>query len=871
MTRRRALVGSLGLLGYVAAYAVACRSIPEGFARAIVSDIGFILPQVAAFALCCLAFRASTSSRDRWIWALVALWLAFNIFGDSAWAHYELVRRVEVPVPSLADVGYLPGYAAAIAAVLVAAWKTSGRLRMVETFLDSAMFTIGAAGLMWPLVLGPLLQETGTGTVYCVTLAYPLGDLLFVLAFASFFLGHLGSGQTRPRPYLLIVCLAFLCQAVADTGYLALTAANGDYGPGSWLDPVWLLAFAVAGIAALVELQAPARAVAQADVQVPVALQSRRPKARHNFRLHHGRILIPYVALPLVAGMVFVQVKGDGWHWSQATAVLAYLGAALVGLLVLRQYVTLVQNRRLNATLTLTSRELEARVDDLADLNERLEVLNNQSHHLNSLRELQAVATGGLELACTFAKSLGGWVGMADGAGVESVVATQGAAEDYCPDDPVLNAAWANQGELRALPLRVRDEHLGTMWLIKPAGNGSGSDLLPVIATHLATALDNAKRYEEALHLAEKDALTGLFNHRGIHRRLAGAALRAQQGDSELSLVMIDLDDFKLLNDTYGHPAGDAVLKQVSDAVRAVLRHADLAGRVGGDELLLVLPNTGSEGSLQLAERLRATLAAQPYVTAGGHSIPVRLSLGVATFPHDAQSLGQLIETADSNLYASKQQGGDTTTGSPPREVHEADTQGLLGVAGRLLDVVGARDHYTRRHSENVVLYALSLGEALGLTDDSMCTLHVAAMLHDVGNVGVPSDLLRTPTLLSAGEHDMVRRHADIGADVINDMARLARVAETVRAHHEHHDGNGYPAESTGDDIPLLSRILAIADAYSAMTLERPYRKSMTQAQARAELLRVAGTQLDPALVTAFVDILEAQERRQAEAGAAAG
>ena len=209
---------------------------------------------------------------------------------------------------------------------------------------------------------------------------------------------------------------------------------------------------------------------------------------------------------------------------------------------------------------------------------------------------------------------------------------------------------------------------------------------------------------------------------------------------------MIDMDDFKLLNDTYGHPAGDAVLRHVSEAIRTVLRHSDLAGRVGGDEMLIVLPSTGAEGAVQFSERLLETLHSSPCVTEQGMSIPVRVSLGVATFPGDTQSLAQLVEIADANLYASKQQGGDTVTSTPRSEGEPPDAHGILGVAGKLLDVVGARDHYTRRHSEHVTLYALSLGESLGLSEESLNTLHVAAMLHDVGKIGVSGHLLRRPS-----------------------------------------------------------------------------------------------------------------------------
>jgi diguanylate cyclase (GGDEF)-like protein len=682
---------------------------------------------------------------------------------------------------------------------------------MLETLLDATMFTIGAAGLSWPLLLGPLLDVSGPGAAYWVTLAYPVGDLIIIFAFASFFLGSLGSRQGRPRPYFLVICLAFLCQIVSDSAYFMITAAKGDYAPGSWLDPLWLMAFALAGFAALMEIRAGKEAhPAEARGTVPL----RTPLRSRDLTTSHWRILIPYIALPILAGMIVMQLRADGWKWGLDTQVLAYLGFSLVALLLLRQYLVLVQNLRLNVRLSHMSSELEEKLGDLADVNERLEVLNTQSHHLNSLRELAEVAGDGLELACSFAKSPGGWISLKDEVGRESVTVSQGPVALHRPGDSKFNAVEVAKGIVRAVPLEVRGESLGTIWLARPEGNGRGPNLLPIIAAHIATAIDNTRRYEEAVHLAERDPLTGLFNHRGIHKRLAGESLRAQQNDSQLSLVMMDLDDFKLLNDTYGHPAGDSVLRQVSDGIRTVLRHADLAGRVGGDEILLVLPNTGAEGALQLSERLRDTLMARPYVTAGGHSIPVHLSLGVATFPGDAQSLGQLIETADANLYASKQRGGNTITGTPLGDGPAVDTQGLLGVAGRLLDVVGARDHYTRQHSEHVIVYALSPGEALGLSEDSLNTLHVAAMLHDVGKIGVSADLLSRRSALSVGEQDLVRRHVDMSAAVISDMPRLARVAEAVHAHQKHHDGGDYPAEAAGGqlDPELVQEFLRVID-----------------------------------------------------------
>ncbi|MBN1628235.1 MAG: GGDEF domain-containing protein, partial [Thermoleophilia bacterium] len=726
MIRRSVVAGGFALVAYVVAYHVACQLLPaDSYARALVSDLGFVAFEVGAVVLCFAAWRSNRERRDQWVWAGVGVWLLLNLFADSVWGYYEVVAKVEVPFPGLADVGYLGSYVVAFVTVIIAAWKASGRLRAIETTLDAMMFTIGVAAVLWPFLLGPLVREPETDLGFWVNLAYPIADLLIVLAFATFFLATSAQERRRPPTYFVVICVAFLCQAVGDSAYFVVVEQGGDYGPGSWMDTVWLLAFAIAGIAALMAIR---------SAKEPAIAGAGETEASAQMVLYRDvfsgrwRILIPYVVLVALLVVLMTRLAVNDWQWSRQSWGPFILGLATTALLVVRQYAVLAQNRRLGASLAQTSGELEVKVADLEGLNARLEMLNDRSNRINTLRDLHEVAEAGLELACLFAGCPGGWLTIKDEQGQDAVIATRGQVEQHHPGTATLNAAAAARGSLRAVPLEVRGEGLGTIWLVRPANEQQGPDLLPVIATHVATSLDNAKRYEEAVHLAERDPLTGLFNHRGIHRRLAGEALRAQQSGSELSLVMMDLDDFKMLNDTYGHPAGDAVLKQVSDAVRSVLRHADLAGRVGGDELLLVLPNTGAEGAMQLCERLRGAQLIRPFVAPDGQNVPVSFSLGVATYPDDAQSLGQLIEIADANLYASKQRGGNATTGSPPQvaESRAVDAAGVLGVAGRLLNVVGARDHYTRRHSEHVALFALSLGEAAGLSEESLDTLHVA-------------------------------------------------------------------------------------------------------------------------------------------------
>lgn len=868
LTKRRVWAGVVALVVCVVVYQILAGVVfpPDSLGRTIVSDIGFVAVEIAVLTLILVPYFSSRGRRDRWIWAWLGVWMLLNIFADSTWAYYEIVLGAEVPSPGLPDVGYLLSYLVAFSGVLIAAYKTFGFLRAVETTLDATMFTVGAAGLAWPLLLAPLL-EGASGPEYWVMLAYPIGDLLIILAFASFFFGSAGSGGGRPQPYLLTLCVAFFCQVFADGAYFYDAISAGNYGPGSWMDSMWLLCHSVVGIAALMGIRAVRQAPhEEADVSERYGVARSRRYASNNWR-----IAIPYVALPIVAAMLFAHLHRNGWLWDRNTSVLVYLGLALMALLVLRQYAVLGQNRRLNMELSRTSIELQRRVGDLADLNSRLETLNHRAHHLNSLRTLSEVAEAALDIACYFQQARGGWISVRNADGEESVIAVKGALIESRRHELEMSALESALGLFSAASLRIRGEDLGTIYLLEPRTVDNGPDLLPIIAAHVATAIDNARRYQDALNLAERDALTGLYNHRGIHRRLTGEMLRAQQNGSELSVIMMDLDDFKLLNDTYGHPVGDSVLRHVSEAIRGVLRHADLAGRVGGDELLFVLPNTGVEGARQLGERLCDTLRTHPYVMPEGLVIPVHASLGVATYPADVQSLGQLVETADANLYASKQRGGNTITGNPAEERADPGTGGVLGVAGRLLNMVGARDHYTRRHSEQVALYALSLGEAVGLSDEDLSTLHVAAMLHDVGKIGVPSHLLHKPSPLTAAEEDLVRRHVDMGVSVINDMPRLAQVAEVVRAHHEHHDGSGYPAESSGEDIPQLARILAVADAYSAMILNRPYRRPLSPREAREELKAAAGTQLDPQLVNVFLEILDRREMKAADARAEAG
>jgi diguanylate cyclase (GGDEF)-like protein len=846
---RRVMFGGAGFLAFVlVVYAVMQMLTPESMPRIALSDAANPLLEIAVLALALAAVRKNANGEHRWTWIFLALWTGANLFADSTWAWYEVVLRSPLPSPSIADIGYLMSYPLGFLTVVFAIWKGSGRLRTIESALDALMITLGVAGLMWPLLLAPMLRDGPMSYSALVSLAYPLGDLLVFAAFASLLFSTL---RERPPRFLMIIWLAFAFQLIADIVYFVGIASGTGYISGNWIDSMWALTWALSGIAALVNLY-------PSESQNAGAKPVGDWHGRYLRGLSYPRLVVPYLAVPVAGALIWLQFSRFGAVWNADMQVLVYVGISLVAVLVIRQLVAMLHNRSLYSGLSDLSHELSDRVHALAGMTRRLEELNTGAIHLNSLRALSEIMQGGLQLACSITKCPAAWVSLKDAEGNETVAAAFG-PKDMLPavgETPQTPSADEPR-HIEQVTLEARGEKIGNLWLLRAADDDEGPDLVHAVGAQLATAIDNTRRYEEVLKLAERDPLTGLLNHRAIHQRLAIEGRRSQQQGGRLSVVMIDLDDFKLLNDTYGHPAGDRVLSQVSDTIRSVLRQSDLAGRVGGDEMMLVLPDTDRAGAVQLAERLREELRASPFVADKGREIPLRLSLGIATYPADADTLTGLVTVADASLYASKQKGGDTITEPGTPEEPAAEPPGLRGIAGRLMDVVGARDHYTRRHSDRVAVYAARLGEALGLEDNSLETLRLAAMLHDVGKLGLRPRVLRKPAPLTDDEERSVRQHIDYGESIIRDLPRVAEVLDAVHAHHERFDGTGYPAGLLGEDIPLLGRILAVADAYAAMTIDRPYRLKLSADQARVELLKVAGTQLDPELVGRFVQTLD--------------
>jgi diguanylate cyclase (GGDEF)-like protein len=375
-----------------------------------------------------------------------------------------------------------------------------------------------------------------------------------------------------------------------------------------------------------------------------------------------------------------------------------------------------------------------------------------------------------------------------------------------------------------------------------------------VIIARISIRLNRARtaELESMAKMARTDPLTGLRNHRAFHDDLASELKRASRGPSPLSLVMLDLDNLKTLNDSHGHQAGDERLQALACAMRTAHRAGDTAFRIGGDEFAVVLAGTRSWGAVEYVQRLASQLQANANgatVTAG-----IAEALG-ARDKHD------LIREADLAMISAKRINQQVAIYSEDMDVDAElpladDERHTQTLASALALAVDAKDSYTRSHCQTVSQLCVVIANELGLSGERLTRLRLAGLLHDVGKIGIPDSILQKPGPLTDPEYEQMKTHSVLGAGIL-EAADMRIEADWVRHHHERVDGHGYPDGLAGEDIPLESRIILVADAFEAMTTDRAYRMAPGQSYAIDELRRHAGTQFDSEIVEALVRCLD--------------
>lgn len=371
--------------------------------------------------------------------------------------------------------------------------------------------------------------------------------------------------------------------------------------------------------------------------------------------------------------------------------------------------------------------------------------------------------------------------------------------------------------------------------------------------------------------LANTDPLTELYNHRYFQQRLATELARAKRYQHSMSVLLIDVDKFKLVNDKYGHPSGDFLLQQTASILKSNLRQVDILARYGGDEFAAILPETQAGAAYEVAEKLRKAIEEARFSikTKNGRSrsISVTLTIGVSSFPDHAWSCEGLVLAADSAMYSGKHISRNRASiytsilnnanVDEVREIYRLLQDPAVSAVKTLAATVDGRDGSTMGHSERVTNYALGIARKIGLSPMDEGYLQIAGLLHDVGKLGIPDDLLFKPGSLTSEELKHVQYHSVMGKNILERIPQVKTVLPIVLHHHERWDGKGYPYGIAGEEIPVLARILTVADCYDAITSDRPYRKAMTQEDSFEELRRNSGTQFAHDVVDALIASIE--------------
>src|SRR4051812_18849828 len=739
------------------------------------------------------------------------------------------------------------------ASAVATASLLDGRLTTVAFYLGSGASICFLAGLA-PLLRRDLFEARPDRLVDALIFAavvVPLG--LWFVAMPGF---------SRDAILTLVFVIARAALALAAVPALAATS-RADRRTGWWLMGVCAGASVGDGFVAVGGSSFAFTAICwtASSIALAAAASDRRSLTEDGDDDARARFVLARIVLPLLGVLAFpvaatVVNANHGLSGSAAIYFAGFFVATLIlafgrqAYLLLDNRRSMIRERRLRTEVVRRNEELEALTALAATLTETLEeepVLE---------RGLEALRLAGRATSMAFHVPSGNGLDLRASAGAWSTEAPWVTRESPYDWKPGLVTVGGRQ--IVRLAVAARGNDLGLVTLVRSDDDPvtpDELDLLRLLVDQVAIAIQNARDYRERAEQAIRDPLTGLLNRRFLYEAFAKELERHARTGAAGSIVLIDVDDFKLVNDTLGHTAGDGVLCQIGRIAMRVIRGSDSFARVGGEEFALLLPDTAQLDALMVAERLRRAVASAPILP----DRTVTVSAGIASWPDDGLLLEELEGKADGALYWAKRNGKNLCAVATEVVVPEPgdSRHGMLQHLHALVATIDSQHLNTRDHSQNVAAYAAAIGERMGLSKERIVLLRRAALFHDIGKVAVRRDVLNKPSRLTDAEFEEIKVHAVVGGAMLHHSG-FEIEADWVRHHHERLDGRGYPDGLPGAEIAIEARIIHVADSFEAMTSDRPYHQGRAVGEAVDELRRCAGTQFEPRVVEALVELLEA-------------
>jgi len=386
---------------------------------------------------------------------------------------------------------------------------------------------------------------------------------------------------------------------------------------------------------------------------------------------------------------------------------------------------------------------------------------------------------------------------------------------------------------------------------------------LQTLINNAAAIIENAKTIENIKRQSITDELTKLYNHRYFHDVISELLINNKL--ETYCIAMIDIDQFKIYNDLYGHAEGDVALKRIALNISNNTAKDNILARYGGEEFVIFMPNINGEDALKAIEHIRKAVENE-FLLSDELKEFLTVTIGVACYPNHGTTLEQIISKADESMFYGKQSGRNKAIlykdiNSESRifddEVQEKIKAAYLSSIYALAATIDAKDHYTFGHSNNVSMLAAELAKEAKLEEKDIEIVRNAGLLHDIGKVGIPESVLSKPGFLTEEEMNVMKTHVVQSINIIKHIPNLLDTVPVIVSHHERFDGKGYPRGIKGESIPLLGRVICIADSFDAMTTDRPYRKGLSLEQSIDELKRNSGTQFDPQLVILFIEMIK--------------